>query len=116
VVLDIANTGVARGKIYAAAQRGERIPADWATDPLDDLRELATSCGVTFLAADLRPSVLPGRHEGQVGASERTFEVDHRGAAHYPVWREVSARCVVPGTHVNTYAEPVYPKELAEHV
>jgi LDH2 family malate/lactate/ureidoglycolate dehydrogenase len=32
VVLDIANTGVARGKIYAATQRGERIPADWATD------------------------------------------------------------------------------------
>nr|MDT0659757.1 Ldh family oxidoreductase [Micromonospora sp. DSM 115978] len=32
VVLDIANTRVARGKIYAALQRGESIPADWATD------------------------------------------------------------------------------------
>jgi LDH2 family malate/lactate/ureidoglycolate dehydrogenase len=32
VVLDIANTGVARGKIYAAAQRGEQIPAGWALD------------------------------------------------------------------------------------
>ncbi|WP_238005671.1 Ldh family oxidoreductase [Dactylosporangium sp. AC04546] len=32
VVLDIANTGVARGKIYAALQRGEAIPGDWATD------------------------------------------------------------------------------------
>ncbi|MFD3486567.1 Ldh family oxidoreductase [Streptomyces sp. NPDC058665] len=32
VVLDIANTGVARGKIYAAAQRGERIPDTWAFD------------------------------------------------------------------------------------
>lgn len=33
VVLDIANTSVARGKIYAAAQRGESIPATWALDP-----------------------------------------------------------------------------------
>ncbi|MGI6873347.1 Ldh family oxidoreductase [Amycolatopsis sp. 3B14] len=32
VVLDIANTGVARGKIYAALQRGERIPEGWAID------------------------------------------------------------------------------------
>jgi LDH2 family malate/lactate/ureidoglycolate dehydrogenase len=33
VVLDIANTGVARGKIYAAAERGEQIPDTWALDP-----------------------------------------------------------------------------------
>lgn len=32
VVLDIANTGVARGKIYAARQRGEQIPLGWAID------------------------------------------------------------------------------------
>ena len=32
VILDIANTGVARGKIYAAAQRGEQIPDTWAFD------------------------------------------------------------------------------------
>ena len=32
VVLDIANTGVARGKIYAAAERGEQIPDHWAID------------------------------------------------------------------------------------
>lgn len=31
-VLDIANTGVARGKIYAAAERGEQIPETWALD------------------------------------------------------------------------------------
>ena len=30
VVLDIANTGVARGKIYAALQKGEPIPEGWA--------------------------------------------------------------------------------------
>ncbi|MFE7707594.1 Ldh family oxidoreductase [Streptomyces sp. NPDC057486] len=32
VVLDIANTSVARGKIYAAAQRGETIPDTWVID------------------------------------------------------------------------------------
>jgi LDH2 family malate/lactate/ureidoglycolate dehydrogenase len=32
VVLDIANTGVARGKIYAALQKGEPIPLGWAID------------------------------------------------------------------------------------
>ncbi|GAA3757698.1 Ldh family oxidoreductase [Microbacterium kribbense] len=31
-VLDIANTGVARGKIYAAAEQGEPIPEGWALD------------------------------------------------------------------------------------
>jgi LDH2 family malate/lactate/ureidoglycolate dehydrogenase len=31
-VLDIANTGVARGKIYAAAERGQQIPGTWAMD------------------------------------------------------------------------------------
>lgn len=32
VVLDIANTSVARGKIYAALQRGQEIPDTWALD------------------------------------------------------------------------------------
>ncbi|ORX12631.1 MULTISPECIES: Ldh family oxidoreductase [Mycolicibacterium] len=32
VVLDIANTGVARGKIYAAKERGQQIPQGWAID------------------------------------------------------------------------------------
>ncbi len=31
-VMDIANTAVARGKIYLAAERGQSIPAGWATD------------------------------------------------------------------------------------
>ena len=32
VVMDLANTAVARGKIYAAAERNERIPPSWAAD------------------------------------------------------------------------------------
>jgi LDH2 family malate/lactate/ureidoglycolate dehydrogenase len=30
MVLDIANTGVARGKIYLAKQKGQPIPEGWA--------------------------------------------------------------------------------------
>ncbi|QSE84972.1 Ldh family oxidoreductase [Rhodococcus koreensis] len=32
VVLDIANTGVARGKVYAAREKGIRLPEGWAID------------------------------------------------------------------------------------
>jgi LDH2 family malate/lactate/ureidoglycolate dehydrogenase len=32
VVLDIANIGVARGKVYAARQRGQQLPEGWAID------------------------------------------------------------------------------------
>lgn len=33
VVMDLANSAVARGKVYLAAERGEAIPADWAAAP-----------------------------------------------------------------------------------
>ncbi len=40
LMLDIANTSVARGKVYLAHQKGERIPLTWALDgsgrPTDD--------------------------------------------------------------------------------
>jgi LDH2 family malate/lactate/ureidoglycolate dehydrogenase len=32
IVMDMANSGVARGKIYLARQRGDAIPQDWAID------------------------------------------------------------------------------------
>jgi LDH2 family malate/lactate/ureidoglycolate dehydrogenase len=32
MVMDVANTAVARGKVYLARQRGEQIPAGWALD------------------------------------------------------------------------------------
>ena len=32
MVMDVANTAVARGKVYLARQRGETIPAGWAID------------------------------------------------------------------------------------
>ena len=43
MILDIANTAVARGKVYLARQRGERIPEGWAMNaqgvPTTDPRE-----------------------------------------------------------------------------
>jgi LDH2 family malate/lactate/ureidoglycolate dehydrogenase len=43
MMLDIANTGVARGKVYLARQRGESIPAGWAInaagEPTTDAQE-----------------------------------------------------------------------------
>jgi LDH2 family malate/lactate/ureidoglycolate dehydrogenase len=30
--MDLANTAVARGKLYHAAERGQAIPAGWAVD------------------------------------------------------------------------------------
>lgn len=32
VVMDLANTAVARGKVYLAAERGTEIPEGWAAD------------------------------------------------------------------------------------
>ena len=32
IVLDIANIGVARGKVYAARERGQKLPEGWAID------------------------------------------------------------------------------------
>ena len=45
---------------------------------------------------------------------EAAFYDAHRSAPHYARWREVSARCVYPGGHVNTFATPVFPEDMAE--
>ncbi len=57
MMLDIANTAVARGKLYLARQRGEAIPPDWATDA--DGRE------TTDPAAGIAGTILPmAGHKG----------------------------------------------------
>jgi LDH2 family malate/lactate/ureidoglycolate dehydrogenase len=45
VAVDIANTAVARGKIYLARQRGEEIPDSWALTP-DGARTTDASAAV----------------------------------------------------------------------
>jgi LDH2 family malate/lactate/ureidoglycolate dehydrogenase len=57
MVLDIANTGVARGKIYLARNRGQPIPLGWAID--------ATGRPTTDPQAALAGNILPvGGHKG----------------------------------------------------
>ncbi len=57
MVLDIANTGVARGKIYLAKQSGEPIPSNWALNS----RGESTTDPVEALAGHILPM---GGHKG----------------------------------------------------
>ncbi len=57
VVLDVANTVVARGKLYLAKQKGEEIPAGWAMD--------TKGVPTTDPAAGIAGLILPmGGHKG----------------------------------------------------
>jgi len=57
MILDIANTVVARGKVYLARQRGEPIPSGWAID--------AEGAPTTDAAAAIAGIILPmGEHKG----------------------------------------------------
>ena len=47
----------------------------------------------------------------EVYADEGAFYSAHRAAPHYAAWQQVAARCVVPGSHVNTFCRPVWPGE-----
>lgn len=48
-------------------------------------------------------------------ASPQAFYDEHRSAPHYATWRAVSDRCVVPGSHVNTFATPAFPEDVPEN-
>jgi autoinducer 2-degrading protein len=48
-------------------------------------------------------------------ADEAAFYEAHRSAPHYEKWREVSARCIYPGGHVNTLAAPAFASDIPEH-
>lgn len=57
LMLDIANTAVARGKLYAAEARGEPIPSDWAID--------SQGRPTTDAAAGIAGTILPmASHKG----------------------------------------------------
>ena len=51
----------------------------------------------------------------EISTSRTAFEVDHRRAAHYAAWRDVTAACVVPGSQVNTFCTPVFPQDIPEN-
>lgn len=102
-VMDMANSGVARGKIYLADKRREMIPADWAIDkngcPTTDPREAlegfilpmaghkgyVMGCMVDILSGVLSGSqYLDGVH-GPYDPTERS------GAGHFMVAIDVNA-------------------------
>lgn len=63
MVLDIANTGVARGKIYLARQRGQTIPEGWAIDaqgaPTTDSQEAIDGISCRWRSTTATPSLSP---------------------------------------------------------
>lgn len=103
VVMDIANTAVARGKIYLAAERGEPIPDTWAADvngvPTTDARAaieglilpMAGHKGyVISFMMDVLAGVLTGSHfgEGVAGPYDPTRK---SGCGHLLITIDVNA-------------------------
>lgn len=103
LVMDLANTAVARGKIYLAAERGETIPEGWAADaagtPTTDpaaaveglLLPMAGPKGyVISFMMDVLAGVLTGSAFG--GGVAGPYEPDRRsGAGHLLLLIDVAA-------------------------
>ena len=103
VVMDLANTAVARGKVYLAAERGEQIPRTWAadadgvptTDPAAAIQGLIMPMAgpkgyVIAFMMDVLAGVLTGSAFGDAVAGP--YEPDRRsGAGHLLVTLDVAA-------------------------
>lgn len=92
MVLDIANTGVARGKIYLARQKGQRIPEGWAisaegaptTDPQEAIDgiilPMAQHKGYAIAAMmDMLSGVLTGSGFGR--GVHGPYQTEHKSGA-----------------------------------
>lgn len=103
VVMDLANTAVARGKVYLAAERGESIPDGWAadaqgaptTDPAEAIAGLIQPMAgpkgyVISFMMDVLAGVLTGSAFGDQVAGP--YEPDRRsGAGHLLLTIDVAA-------------------------
>jgi len=103
VALDLANTAVARGKIYLAAERGEPIPPGWAadgegtptTDPAEAIAGLILPMAgpkgyVIAFMMDVLAGVLTGSAFGDAVAGP--YDTDRRsGAGHLLISIDVAA-------------------------
>ena len=103
VVMDLANTAVARGKVYLAAERGTEIPEDWAadaegnatTDPAEALQGLILPMAgpkgyVISFMMDVLAGVLTGSAFGSLVAGP--YDPDRRsGAGHLLIVIDVAA-------------------------
>lgn len=105
VVMDLANTAVARGKVYLAAERGEGIPPDWAatadgtptTDPREAIEGLILPMAgpkgyVIAFMMDVLAGALTGGAFGDAVAGP--YEPDRRsGAGHLLITIDVASLC-----------------------
>ena len=103
VVMDLANTAVARGKVYLAAERGEPIPEGWAasadgtptTDPAEAIAGLIMPMAgpkgyVISFMMDVLAGVLTGSAFGSAVAGP--YDPDRRsGAGHLLITIDVAA-------------------------
>jgi LDH2 family malate/lactate/ureidoglycolate dehydrogenase len=103
MVLDIANTGVARGKIYLARQKGLPIPEGWAINadgaPTTDPREaidgiilpMAQHKGYAIaVMMDMLSGVLSGSAFG--AAVHGPYQTEHRsGAGQFMIALDIAA-------------------------
>ena len=103
VVLDIANTAVARGKLYLAKQRGEEIPAGWAmnaagaptTDPAEGIAGLILPMGdhkgsCISVMMDVLSGVLTGANF--LGGVSGPYQAETRsGAGHMALALDIAA-------------------------
>jgi LDH2 family malate/lactate/ureidoglycolate dehydrogenase len=103
VVMDLANTAAARGKVYLAAERGEALPDGWAasadgtptTDPVTALEGLILPMAgpkgyVIAFMMDVLSGVLTGAAFGDAVAGP--YDPDRRsGAGHLLLTVDVSA-------------------------
>jgi autoinducer 2-degrading protein len=100
--------------LVALAVRPERL--DEFVDGIQANARASTRDEVGCLRFDVHQNLAdPHRfvlHE--IYADEDAFYRAHRSAPHYAVWQQVAARCVVPGSHVNTYLRPLVPDDVPE--
>jgi LDH2 family malate/lactate/ureidoglycolate dehydrogenase len=102
-VLDIANTGVARGKVYAALERGAPIPETWALDaagaPTTDPRAalegvILPMAGHKGYAISFMMDVLSGVLTGSAfaGAVTGPYQAERRsGCGHLAIALDIAA-------------------------
>jgi hypothetical protein len=50
----------------------------------------------------------------EIYTDEDAFHREHRSAPHYKAWQQVAARCVITGSHVNTFCRPLFPDDIAQ--
>ncbi|SDP50503.1 Malate/lactate/ureidoglycolate dehydrogenase, LDH2 family [Pedococcus dokdonensis] len=103
VVMDLANTAVARGKVYLAAERGEQVPDGWAaaadgtptTDPAEAIAGLILPMAgpkgyVISFMMDVLAGVLTGSAFGDAVAGP--YDPSRRsGAGHFLITIDVAA-------------------------